>query len=111
VSHSQHIKPVITWQAKPIIGGEHWQILTAKGEMQAAIFQTVCKTDLTAQQAAELMADAPLLLNELKLTHDALLALSQQEQCSFKQLIPLAARASERLTLLMKYRHLLGGVQ
>jgi hypothetical protein len=26
-------------------------------------------------------------------------------------LIPLAARASERLTLLMKYRHLLGGVQ
>ena len=105
---------IITWQAKPL-DGEFWQVVTHKGETLATVADTVTEPKISAQDAAQLMADAPLLLNELKLTHDALLAaftmLSQQEQFSFEKLTHLSARASERLTLLMKYRHLLGGVQ
>ena len=104
----------ITWQAKPL-DGEFWQVVTHKGETLATVADTVTEPKISAQDAAQLMADASLLLNELKLTHDALLAaftmLSQQEQFSFEKLIPLSSRSSERLTLLMKYRHLLGGVQ
>ena len=105
---------IITWQAKPL-DGEFWQVVTHKGETLATVADTVTEPKISAQDAAQLMADASLLLNELKLTHDALLAaftmLSQQEQFSFEKLTHLSARASERLTLLMKYRHLLGGVQ
>jgi hypothetical protein len=105
---------IITWQAKPL-DGEFWQVVTHKGETLATVADTVTEPKISAQDAAQLMADAPLLLNELKLTHNALLAaftmLSQQEQFSFEKLIPLSSRSSERLTLLMKYRHLLGGVQ
>lgn len=105
---------VITWQASHL-EGEFWRILTHKGYPLATVADDVTQSKMRAQQVAELMADAPLLLNELKLTHDALLSaltmLSEQEQFCFEKLIPLSSRSSERLTLLMKYRHLLGGVQ
>ncbi len=61
----------LAWQAQPL-EGEYWQVLTAKGETLAIVNDTVTQANINAQQAAQLMADAPLLLKELLLAHHLL---------------------------------------
>jgi len=110
---------VITWQAKPL-DGEFWQVVTHKGETLATVSDTVTQPKISAQNAAQLMADAPQLLNELALAHKiicaALSVMNTQTKGQWADKNALLGidgegkiRANERLALLAKHRHL-GGV-
>ena len=112
---------VITWQASHL-EGEFWRILTHKGYPLATVGDAVTQPNISAQQAAELMADAPQLLNELALAHEiiraALSLMDAQTKGQWADKNALlgidgegTTRANERLALLAKHSHLLGGVQ
>ncbi len=112
---------IITWQAKPL-DGEFWQVVTHKGETLATVADTVTEPKISAQNAAQLMADAPQLLNELALAHEiiraALSVMDAQTKGQWADKNALlgidgegTTRANERMALLAKHSHLLGGVQ
>lgn len=108
--HTQTYQACISWQAQAI-DGQYWQIVTHKGECFATVSQPITQKNMTAQQAAQLMADAPLLLNELKQAHAALMTvmmMSKKKQLSFEKLRPaFSHRVTERLSLLDKYSDLM----
>ena len=100
-------QPVITWHAS---------------HLEATVGDAVTQPNISAQQAAELMADAPQLLNELALAHEiiraALSVMDAQTKGQWADKNALlgidgegTTRANERLALLAKHSHLLGGVQ
>lgn len=102
----------LVWQAQSL-EGEYWQVLTAKGETLAIVNDTVTQPSISTQQAAQLMADAPLLLKELLLTHRALchvansVLLLTEQKAGFNDLTLATERNEQRLALLGKYRDLI----
>ena len=102
----------LVWQAQSL-EGEYWQVLTAKGETLAIVNDTVTQPSISTQQAAQLMADAPLLLKELLLTHRALchvansVLLLTEQKAGFNNLTLATERNEQRLALLGKYRDLI----
>ncbi|MCP5174507.1 MAG: hypothetical protein H6996_05290 [Moraxellaceae bacterium] len=102
----------LDWQAQSL-DAEYWQVLTAKGETLAIVNDTVTQPHISTQQAAQLMADAPLLLKELLLTHRALchvasrVLLLTEQKVGFNDLKLATERNEQRLALLGKYRDLI----
>ncbi|WP_297925404.1 hypothetical protein [uncultured Agitococcus sp.] len=101
----------LAWQAQPL-EGEYWQVLTAKGETLAIVNDTVTQANINAQQAAQLMADAPLLLKELLLAHHLLRdtvtrLFTNEKKVTFEDIKPTSERYDQRLRLLAKYRDLI----
>lgn len=101
----------LAWQAQPL-EGEYWQVLTAKGETLATVNDTVTQPNINAQQAAQLMADAPLLLKELLLAHHLLRdtvtrLFTNEKKVTFEDIKPTSERYDQRLRLLAKYRDLI----
>lgn len=101
----------LAWQAKHL-EGEYWQILTAKGETLAIVNDAVTQPNMSAQQTAQLMADAPLLLKELLLAHhllrDTMTRLfTNDKKVTFEDIKPTSERYDQRLLLLAKYRDLI----
>lgn len=94
----------LAWQAQPL-EGEYWQVLTAKGETLAIVNDTVTQPNINAQQAAQLMADAPALLKELLVAHGLLRDIITR--LPIEDMQPTTERYKERLKLLAKYRDLI----
>jgi len=104
VSHTQTYQACISWQAQAI-DGQYWQIVTHKGECFATVSQPITQNNMTAQQAAQLMADAPALLKELLVAHGLLRDIITR--LPIEDMQPTTERYKERLKLLAKYRDLI----
>ena len=109
--HTQTYQACISWQAQAI-DGQYWQIVTHKGECFATVSQPITQKNMTAQQAAQLMADAPLLLKELLLAHHLLRdtvtrLFTNEKKVTFEDIKPTSERYDQRLRLLAKYRDLI----
>jgi hypothetical protein len=104
VSHTQTYQACIFWQAQAI-DGQYWQIVTHKGECFATVSQPITQNNMTAQQAAQLMADAPALLKELLVAHGLLRDIITR--LPIEDMQPTTERYKERLKLLAKYRDLI----
>lgn len=104
MSHTQTYQACISWQAQAI-DGQYWQIVTHKGECFATVSQPITQNNMTAQQAAQLMADAPALLKELLVAHGLLRDIITR--LPIEDMQPTTERYKERLKLLAKYRDLI----